>query len=162
MSRAESLDALVGVNGNLQALLDPPTETQKAEWASQAERIIVTLGSRPRGGCASARWRTLLADVRSFIEAGWLHHAHALGWYMLEPLGCDRVAPFARYDHMGARPPAQRRQDVRADQHSRHHRDAERRATDASPGAARSRARSADRSDRNQPMMPMLSNPSLT
>jgi hypothetical protein len=97
---ATCLDALVGVNGNLQARLDPPTETQKAEWASQAERIIVTLGSRPRGGCAPARWRTLLADVRSFIEAGWLHRAHALGWYILELLGCDRVAPFARYDHM--------------------------------------------------------------
>jgi hypothetical protein len=43
MSHMQSLDALAGVNAELTgalALLDPPTEAQKAEWVSQAEQIF--------------------------------------------------------------------------------------------------------------------------
>jgi hypothetical protein len=104
-SRAQSLDALVSIAADLieaRALLDPePTAEQRARWSDAAEQIVAALGSRPRGGYPPKRWRQLLDDTRGFVEAGWISRAHALGWDMLELIGCDRDAPFARYDHAG-------------------------------------------------------------
>jgi hypothetical protein len=105
MARAKSLGLLAAVEAELagaRGLLGPePSEITRARCASAAVKIIAELGPHPRGGCSPARWQQFTADVGGFVENGWLHQAHELGWDDLELLGCDRVAPWARYDHMG-------------------------------------------------------------
>jgi hypothetical protein len=105
MSRAESLSLLATVEAELagaRGLLGPePSEITRASCSSVAARIVQALGQYPRGGCSPARWQQFTADVRGFVENGWLHRAHDLGWDFLELLGADHVAPWARYDGMG-------------------------------------------------------------
>src|SRR6266852_1236428 len=102
----QCLDILAGVEAELacaRQLAEPePSAAERAAWTKAAAILAEALDpARPRGDATARHWRQFCADAVRFAEQGWLHRARAAGWSMLELFGCDRAAPFARYDHMG-------------------------------------------------------------
>jgi hypothetical protein len=78
-----------------------PTAAQRRRWADAADQVDKALGRHQRGDISRRRWQQMRADVRGFVESGWAHRAHRLGWHLLELFGVDRRVPYARYDRRG-------------------------------------------------------------
>jgi len=74
---------------------------ERAKWARVADQITGRLRLRVRGNASPEQWHQFCDDAHRFIDQGWWHRAFALGWDRLELVGVNRIAPWARYDHMG-------------------------------------------------------------
>ena len=68
---------------------------------SLAEAVARLDRDQPFGDFPTNRWLQFLADVERFAAAGWASQATALGWNVLDLIGCDPVAPHARLDQQG-------------------------------------------------------------